>query len=128
MELGCHEVTVCCSTIQCIPERYSTGGSGGAGTGGGGGSGGDLPAEAGVECNPELEHNRNYLGDPDRCLLIDYTCASPTMSFYNACGCGCEQDATCPETFDCRAGARIAPKLACTPENLARCPFSAVDE
>jgi hypothetical protein len=131
-ELGCHSVTLCCSTIQCGPEPLAAGGTSGtggsAGTSATGGSGGDPPSDAGVDCNPELEHDRNYVGDPRTCTLIDFGCAEPTRMFFNDCGCGCEQDALCPDAFDCGPGARVAPHLACTPENLAHCPFSEVLE
>jgi hypothetical protein len=96
------------------------GGTGAAGTGGGSGSGGD----AGMPCNPELEHHRNYIGDLETCARADFSCKEPTTGFSNACGCGCEQDASCPPAFDCGPNARPAPGLECTPENLARCPLS----
>jgi hypothetical protein len=95
-------------------------GGSGAGTGGGSGSGGN----AGMPCNPELEHNRDYLGNVETCARADFICMEPTTGFSNACGCGCEQDASCPPAFECGPNARPAPGFACTPENLARCPFS----
>jgi hypothetical protein len=118
-ELGCRSVTICCSTIQCVPESPATGGSGG--------TGGD-PSDAGVACDPELEHDRNYIGDLELCARVDFDCAAPTKMFFSACGCGCEQDASCPPAFDCGPGERIAPELACTEENLLRCPFSEILE
>lgn len=62
-------------------------------------------------CNPETEHNRLYVFD--ECAPGDmWTCSSPnTTSFVNECGCGCEQDESCPPVFYCwlRAEDRAAP-------------------
>ena len=41
-------------------------------------------------CNPATETNRNYVGTPQKCMLIRYTCPSGQVPFSNSCGCGCE--------------------------------------
>jgi hypothetical protein len=92
-------------------------------------------------CNPDTEPNREYLlkecapGD-------DWSCPLPnTQSFVNECGCGCEQDPSCPPTFYCQraptadraapelpgqagTGSGAAPVPFCDEAELARCPYS----
>jgi hypothetical protein len=41
-------------------------------------------------CNPASEPLRTYVGTPDQCLTIRYTCGAKQRPFSNACGCGCE--------------------------------------
>ncbi len=41
-------------------------------------------------CNPAAEPLRSYVGTPDQCLALRYTCGSGERPFSNACGCGCE--------------------------------------
>lgn len=109
---SCYSRTVCGQTIYCLDH-----------------------------CNPDTEPNRQYLltscgpGDIWECNLEN------TTSFVNECGCGCEQDATCPPNLYCilpialeRAappGSDPAPDAGtgmtaplCTDEQLAQCPFS----
>jgi hypothetical protein len=112
----CHAVTLCCSTIYC---RVLTPGSGGSS--GSGGSGGDGGAPA--ECDPETEHDREYIGaSPTACAVIFYGCPEHTTMFSNDCGCGCEQDASCPEFVDCMPGGD--PNPGCSSEERARCPYT----
>jgi hypothetical protein len=42
-------------------------------------------------CDPANEPNRNYIGTPDNCGTLRYTCKAGTRSFQNDCGCGCER-------------------------------------
>jgi hypothetical protein len=41
-------------------------------------------------CNPATETHRNYVGTPQQCMLIRYTCVAGQVPFSNSCGCGCE--------------------------------------
>jgi hypothetical protein len=41
-------------------------------------------------CNPAAETHRNYVGTPEQCMLIRYTCSNGQVPFSNSCGCGCE--------------------------------------
>jgi hypothetical protein len=96
-------------------------------------------------CNPDTEYNREYLFAS--CTTIDWDCATPnTTMFMNECGCGCEQDPTCPEIFYCTrppmaapeaeapeaeprpgtggSGSGATPPPYCDPAELERCPFT----
>lgn len=42
-------------------------------------------------CEPESEPWRTYLGTPQQCMTIRYTCPMNQVPFSNACGCGCEK-------------------------------------
>lgn len=41
-------------------------------------------------CDPANEPWRNYIGTPQQCMTIRYTCSSGKVPFQNSCGCGCE--------------------------------------
>jgi hypothetical protein len=41
-------------------------------------------------CDPDNEPNRNYVGTPQQCMTLRYTCMTGWTAFSNACGCGCE--------------------------------------
>lgn len=41
-------------------------------------------------CDPANEPDRNYLGTPQQCMTMRYTCPSGWSPFQNSCGCGCE--------------------------------------
>lgn len=41
-------------------------------------------------CNPAAEPHRSYVGTPQQCMLIRYSCPKGQASFSNDCGCGCE--------------------------------------
>jgi hypothetical protein len=73
-------------------------------------------------CNPDNEPNRKYLGDAETCMRIRYACDTNTTPFSNSCGCGCEQDSTCPEWINCMPGPGVTD---CAAER-ARCPLSQV--
>lgn len=125
-EYSCYERSLCGSTVWCVK----------------------------AECNPDTEYNRQYLFKT--CESIDWDgCTLPnTTMFENECGCGCEQDETCPPHLGCYvkssatptpspggddapaqggtgsgSGAAPAPPppVECDPAELARCPFSAYD-
>lgn len=44
----------------------------------------------GCTCNPAAEPHRNYVGTPQQCMVIRYTCPTGQVPFSNSCGCGCE--------------------------------------
>ncbi len=44
-----------------------------------------------LQCNPAAETNRNYLGTPQSCMQIRFTCQAGWRPFQNDCGCGCER-------------------------------------
>ena len=71
-------------------------------------------------CDPSTEWWRKYVTtNPSTCEVIDYACAEPTQAFSNQCGCGCEQDPSCPQTIDCM------PPADCTALQK-KCPYSGV--
>jgi hypothetical protein len=73
-------------------------------------------------CDPAKEWWRHYVAtDPATCMVIDYGCPMNTVGFDNACGCGCEQDASCPQTFDC-----MPPANCDVPKIMAQCPYSTI--
>jgi hypothetical protein len=78
--------------------------------------------DAACACDPEAEWWRDYVAtDPKECQVIDYACPPSTTMFGNACGCGCEQDASCPESFDC------APPATCDEQQIHdQCPYSTI--
>ncbi len=93
---SCYERTTCGSTILC---KYADG-----------------------KCDPSVEFNRNYVAtDPKQCMVIDYICPSQTSMFSNDCGCGCEQDSTCPRYVDCMPGPSVSNPL-CAADG--RCPYT----
>jgi hypothetical protein len=77
-------------------------------------------------CDPAAEeHRRVYIGkSPADCATVDYTCTGPTTSFSNACGCGCEEDPSCPDWFDCQPSPDVPP--CDTAAIKARCPYSGI--
>jgi hypothetical protein len=113
----CHEVSLCCTTIYCQVLTPGSGGSSGAagtaGTGGGAGA-----------CNPEAEPDRDYVGSPAGCMVIRFECPDNTVNFTNDCGCGCEQDESCPDFVDCMPGGD--PNPGCSEEERARCPYTEI--
>ena len=83
--------------------------------------GGVACTEKACACNPDKEPNRQYAGkSPEQCAVIDYACSPPTKPFGNACGCGCEQDASCPEWINCIPGATDCAAMK------QKCPLSKV--
>jgi hypothetical protein len=74
-------------------------------------------------CDPAKEtHQRNYVAtSPAQCMAVRFACAANTTMFQNACGCGCEQDPSCPDWFDCM------PPAPCDEQQIhAKCPFSGI--
>lgn len=130
----CYTRTLCGSTIYCLSP---VGGMGGApGTGGVPGHGGapgvagepghgGAPGSAGaggVSCDPQSERDRKYVAtNPGACALIDYLCPVNTTYFGNDCGCGCEQDASCPDYVDCMPGPGPQNSLCSSP---SQCPYT----
>jgi len=41
-------------------------------------------------CDPANEPHRSYIGTPEQCQTIRYTCDDGQVPFQNNCGCGCE--------------------------------------
>lgn len=77
--------------------------------------------ELACPCDAAKEWWRNYVGkSPAECATIKYACPANTTAFANACGCGCEQDASCPQTIDCMPPAPDCDKWK------AKCPYSGV--
>jgi len=73
-------------------------------------------------CDPSKEWWRHYVAtDPATCMVIDYGCPPNTVAFSNGCGCGCEQDASCPEWFDC-----MPPASCDVPKIMEQCPYSGI--
>ena len=77
--------------------------------------------ELNCPCEPANEWWREYQSlDPLQCASMTYSCPEHTLPFENACGCGCEQDASCPEWIDCM------PPSPCDPTLIEKCPFSGI--
>lgn len=54
-------------------------------------------------------------------MVIDFVCPELTTYFGNACGCGCEQSADCPEYFNCM------PPSPCDEDAIkTKCPYSGI--
>lgn len=43
-------------------------------------------------CDPANEPWRSYIGTPQQCMTIRYTCSAGKTPFQNSCGCGCEEN------------------------------------
>ena len=76
--------------------------------------------EAGCACDPSKEWHRYYLiADANGCAAADLgACPTNTQHFGTQCGCGCEQDSSCPRNIDCSPGA-----LDCEAMKV-KCPYS----
>ncbi len=71
-------------------------------------------------CDPKKEWWKEYvLTDPAACAVADFGCPANTTGFENQCGCGCEQDVSCPEFIDCM------PPKDCT-DLVKKCPYSGI--
>ena len=117
----CYSRNLCGTTIQCV----NFGGAGGAA--GAGGSTGVAGAAGGKSCDAAKEPDRNYVTrDRETCFLIDYVCPESTQHFFNDCGCGCEQDASCPDWVDCMPGVDgwKKPDPLCSSDGRSRCPYT----
>ena len=77
--------------------------------------------EMACACDASKERWRDYVGkSPQECMTIKYACPMNTTPFSNACGCGCEQDASCPQSIDCMPPAPNCDALQ------KKCPYSGV--
>jgi hypothetical protein len=85
-------------------------------------NGGASCTEINCPCDPAKEWYRDYVGkSPKECAVISYSCPDNTTAFNNACGCGCEQDPSCPEWFDCM------PPSPCDVNQIKKqCPYSGI--
>jgi len=69
-------------------------------------------------CDPKTEWWRKYVAtDPLKCQVLKFYCQPYTLYFSNDCGCGCEQDKTCQQIYDCE------PPTDCS-SLQAKCPYS----
>jgi hypothetical protein len=130
----CHEVSICCSTIVCAAPAAQCNAIPVCDEG-------DTEVKACLEeeescysrslcgttilcrddsCDPDSEFNRNYVALGETCLLVDFACEENTEYFFNDCGCGCEQDSSCPEYLNCMPGGDVPPE--CSDETA--CPFT----
>lgn len=124
--------TVSCTLVDCAPttctyagKAYAPGDSfpaiDGCNKCSCGSDGNVSCTEISCPCDPAKEWWREYVGkSPAECATIKYACPEHTTPFANDCGCGCEQDASCPQWFDCM------PPAACDPDQIAKCPYSGV--
>jgi hypothetical protein len=94
----CYSMSICCTTIWC--------------------------AKASSACDPTTEYNRKYLATGDNCQLVKFTCPANTTVFFNSCGCGCQQDASCPQYVDCMPGPGTSDPLCGATGADDRCPYS----
>lgn len=81
--------------------------------------------EMACACDPKTDWWRDYVStDASQCPAIDYLCPPNTNYFFNGCGCGCEQDSSCPEWFNCMPSPD-AP--GCDVAAIqAKCPYSGI--
>lgn len=92
----CQSETYCGATIYCLAE-------------------GSDP-----ECEPD-DPNRQYVGENlQQCAVVDLSCGDGLEAFEDECGCGCEQEATCPRYIDCMPGSDV--HTGCS--DSAECPLS----
>lgn len=88
-------------------------------------NGGVACTEMACACDAKTEWWNKYVGNsPDECKLVKFVCEPNTVMFSNACGCGCSQDPSCPEWFNCMPGPG-AP--GCDVDAIkAKCPYSGI--
>ena len=97
---SCYQRTVCGTTISCVKSTADT-------------------------CNPTNEYNRHYFAtSSDSCQVVKFACPANTTAFFNSCGCGCEQDASCPQYVDCMPGPGTQDPLCATTGGQDRCPYT----
>ena len=95
----CYTLSICCTQIWCIK------GSKDAGT-----------------CNPSTDYNLHYAStNVTQCQALDFVCPTNTTYFSNACGCGCQQSASCPQNVDCMPGTGTLSSL-CSDNTI--CPYT----
>jgi hypothetical protein len=78
------------------------------------------------QCNPAAEiRQREYIGKSSaECAAIRFSCPDNTTPFANSCGCGCEQDPSCPDWFDCQPSPGVPP--CDTAAIKLKCPYSGI--
>jgi hypothetical protein len=91
----CYSISLCCTQIWC--------------------------AKASSVCNVSTDYNLHYVGTSSaQCQTIKFVCPTNTTMFSNACGCGCQQSASCPEYVDCMPGPST-PNSLCSDNT---CPYT----
>lgn len=87
--------------------------------------GGVACTEKACLCDPKTDWWRDYVAeDPTTCAAIFYICPANTTYFFNPCGCGCEQAASCPEWFNCMPSPGVPPCDAAAIQD--KCPYSGI--
>jgi hypothetical protein len=95
-DLRCYTRTLCGTTINCL----------------------------GSACDRGAEYNRKYATTShDSCALIDFACPANTEYFINDCGCGCQQDESCPQFVNCQPRIDDVP-LSVLCSDKATCPYT----
>lgn len=91
LEITPGEPVTCSYQNQTYPQGASFQAADGCNTCSCGPSGVACTKVACLQCNPATETNRNYLGTPQSCMTIRFTCQPGWRPFQNTCGCGCER-------------------------------------
>lgn len=95
----CYSVSLCCTQIWCMKGLRDAG-----------------------TCNPTADYNLHYVStNVSQCPAIDFICPTNTTYFFNGCGCGCQQSASCPQYVDCMPGTGT-PNALCTDSKA--CPYT----
>ena len=91
----CYSLSICCTQIWC--------------------------AKASSVCNVSTDYNLHYMGTSSaQCQTLRFACPANTTMFNNACGCGCQQSASCPEYVDCMPGPSASNSLC----SDSTCPYT----
>jgi hypothetical protein len=78
----CYEATACCSRIWCKAH----------------------PDEDAGACAAEAPRGVRYVSaNASVCDRRAWTCPPNAYQYWDACGCGCSQDPSCPASVDCKA-------------------------
>jgi hypothetical protein len=80
---------------------------------------------ADCSCNPDKEWYRKYTATSvAACAAAKFACPDNTTSFFNDCGCGCEEQESCGQYVDCQPG----PNAVTCEAQKAACPYAQVTE
>jgi len=137
-DAGCYTRTICCSTIRCVRDTPQCDAIPTCDPGDKQIMGecppslqcysrslcGNTVNCVDTACDPATEHNRKYVAtSPEKCALIDFSCPANTQYFGNDCGCGCEQDSSCPEFVNCQPRIDDVPLSPLCSDKLT-CPYT----